>query len=44
MMLWGESLGSGAVTRLAEGRSDIAAIVLESPFTSGGVFLCAREG
>ena len=34
MMLWGESLGSGAVTRLAEGRSDIAAIVLESPFTS----------
>lgn len=32
--LWGESLGSGVVTRLAEGRADIAAIVLESPFTS----------
>jgi len=32
--LWGESLGSGVVTRLAEGREDIAAIVLESPFTS----------
>jgi len=32
--LWGESLGSGVVTRLAEGRGDIVAIVLESPFTS----------
>jgi len=32
--LWGESLGSAVVTRLAEGRQDIAAIVLESPFTS----------
>ena len=34
MVLWGESLGSGVVTRLAEGRADIAALVLESPFTS----------
>ena len=32
--LWGESLGSAVVTRLAEGRGDIAAVVLESPFTS----------
>lgn len=32
--LWGESLGTGVVTRLAEGRDGIAAIVLESPFTS----------
>lgn len=34
IVLWGESLGTGVVTRLAEGRADIAAIVLESPFTS----------
>lgn len=34
LVLWGESLGTGIVTRLAEGRSDIAAVVLESPFTS----------
>lgn len=34
VVLWGESLGSGVVTRLAEGRADIAALVLESPFTS----------
>jgi pimeloyl-ACP methyl ester carboxylesterase len=34
IVLWGESLGTGVVTRLAEGRGDIAAIVLESPFTS----------
>jgi hypothetical protein len=34
IVLWGESLGTGVVTRLAEGRTDIAAIVLESPFTS----------
>jgi fermentation-respiration switch protein FrsA (DUF1100 family) len=32
--LWGESLGSGVVTRLAENRANIRAIVLESPFTS----------
>ena len=34
LVLWGESLGTGLVTRLAEGRDDIAAVVLESPFTS----------
>jgi alpha-beta hydrolase superfamily lysophospholipase len=34
VVLWGESLGSGVATRLAEGRGDIAALVLESPFTS----------
>lgn len=34
VVLWGESLGTAVVTRLAEGREDIAAIVLESPFTS----------
>ncbi len=34
LVLWGESLGSGVVTRLAEGREGLAAIVLESPFTS----------
>ena len=34
LVLWGESLGTGVVTRLAEGRRDVAAIVLESPFTS----------
>lgn len=34
LVLWGESLGTAVVTRLAEGRSDIAAVVLESPFTS----------
>lgn len=32
--LWGESLGSGVVTRLAEGNPGFAALVLESPFTS----------
>ena len=32
--LWGESLGSGVATRLAENRPGIAAVVLESPFTS----------
>ena len=34
LILWGESLGTAVVTRLAEGRGDIAAVVLESPFTS----------
>lgn len=34
VVLWGESLGTGVVTRLAEGRTDIAAVVLESPYTS----------
>jgi pimeloyl-ACP methyl ester carboxylesterase len=34
LILWGESLGSASVTRIAEGRSDVAAIILESPFTS----------
>ena len=34
LVLWGESLGSGIVTRLAENRPGIAAVVLESPFTS----------
>jgi fermentation-respiration switch protein FrsA (DUF1100 family) len=34
LVLWGESLGSGVVTRLAENRPGIAALVLESPFTS----------
>lgn len=33
-VLWGESLGSGVAVRLAEGRPGIAALVLESPFTS----------
>ena len=34
LVLWGESLGTATVTRLAAGRSDIAGLVLESPFTS----------
>jgi fermentation-respiration switch protein FrsA (DUF1100 family) len=34
LVLWGESLGTGVVTRLAENRPGIAAVVLESPFTS----------
>jgi alpha-beta hydrolase superfamily lysophospholipase len=34
VVLWGESLGTGVVTRLAEGRPGIAAVILESPFTS----------
>ncbi|MBR0671861.1 alpha/beta hydrolase [Neoroseomonas soli] len=34
LVLWGESLGSGVVARLAENRDGIAALVLESPFTS----------
>lgn len=34
VILWGESLGTGVVTRLAEGRADVAAVVLESPYTS----------
>jgi pimeloyl-ACP methyl ester carboxylesterase len=34
LVLWGESLGTGVVTRLAEDRPGIAALVLESPFTS----------
>jgi hypothetical protein len=34
LVLWGESLGTGLATRLAEGRTDIAGLVLESPFTS----------
>lgn len=41
VVLWGESLGSGVATRLAEGRRDIAALVLESPFAS--VAELARE-
>ncbi|MBR0678986.1 alpha/beta fold hydrolase [Roseomonas eburnea] len=32
--LWGESLGSAVATRLAENQAGIAALVLESPFTS----------
>jgi len=32
--VWGESLGSGVAARLAENRPGIAALVLESPFTS----------
>ncbi|WP_347542708.1 alpha/beta fold hydrolase [Roseomonas sp. CAU 1739] len=34
VVLWGESLGTGVAARLAEGHNDIAALVLESPFTS----------
>lgn len=34
LVLWGESLGTAIVTRLAERREGIAAVVLESPFTS----------
>lgn len=34
LVLWGESLGTGVVTRLAENRPGIAALLLESPFTS----------
>jgi uncharacterized protein len=34
LVLWGESLGTGLATRLAEGRPGIAGLVLESPFTS----------
>ena len=34
LALWGESLGTGVVTRLAENRPGIRAIILESPFTS----------
>lgn len=34
VVLWGESLGSGVAVRLAEGRPGLAALVLESPFTS----------
>lgn len=34
LVLWGESLGTAVVTGLAEGRGDIAAVILESPFTS----------
>ena len=34
LVLWGESLGTGVATRLAEGRRDVVALVLESPFTS----------
>ncbi len=34
LVLWGESLGSGVATRLAEGGNDIAGVILESPFTS----------
>jgi hypothetical protein len=34
LVLWGESLGTGVVTRLAENRPGIGAVVLESPFTS----------
>ncbi|CAH0186312.1 alpha/beta hydrolase [Roseomonas sp. CECT 9278] len=34
LVLWGESLGTGTVTRLAQNRPGIAAVVLESPFTS----------
>jgi len=41
VVLWGESLGSGVVARLAEGRQDIAAVILESPFAS--VAEVARE-
>lgn len=41
VVLWGESLGSGVAARLAEGRDDIAAVILESPFAS--VAEVARE-
>jgi len=34
LVLWGESLGTGVATRLAEGRAEVAALVLESPYTS----------
>ena len=34
LVLWGESLGTGVATRLAEGRAGVAALVLESPYTS----------
>lgn len=34
LVLWGESLGTSVVTRLAEGDPAIAAVLLESPFTS----------
>ncbi len=34
VVLWGESLGSGVATALAENSTGIAALVLESPFTS----------
>lgn len=34
IVLWGESIGTGVVTRLAEGQPGIAAVILESPFTS----------
>ncbi|MBW6397453.1 alpha/beta hydrolase [Roseomonas sp. HJA6] len=34
LVLWGESLGTAVVTRLAAGREDIAGLILESPFTS----------
>jgi uncharacterized protein len=34
LVIWGESLGTGLATRLAEGRADVAGLVLESPFTS----------
>lgn len=41
VVLWGESLGTGVVARLAEGRHDIAGVILESPFAS--VAEIARE-
>jgi hypothetical protein len=34
LILWGESLGTALATRLAAGHADVAALVLESPFTS----------
>ncbi|MBR0651515.1 alpha/beta hydrolase [Roseomonas terrae] len=34
LLLWGESLGTAVVTRLAAGQDDVAGIILESPFTS----------
>lgn len=34
VVLWGESLGTAVAARLAEGNPAIAAVVLESPFTS----------
>jgi fermentation-respiration switch protein FrsA (DUF1100 family) len=34
IVLWGESLGSGVAVQLAAGGAEVAALVLETPFTS----------
>ena len=41
MLLWGESLGSGVAVRLAAERP-VAALLLESPFTSVAALACRR--